>query len=382
MGDVWMSEFCTDDLPNYTKLHTTSLGLGLATATVNEKGEIYAASLDIQDLKSSLYKLDPKTFEPTLIGHSTDGYVDLAPAPGLPGNSLMAIYGANVLLVDATTGDYYAWYSMFDNYLVGLAYIGTEEFQDYGYDTQIDWYFIIDQLGYVYLLGFLEQDGDYYYMEHDVLAPGGVYTRLDFEMETSFFGSAYFDGEYLYFSAYRDEEGDSLLMAIDVTDSSKNCYTLGNFGYNIWPVCGLMELGLTELPDYMSLEVNAQPKAAEQTASPSALSAPSVKSKAVSDGGLTAVLPMTPMTWIICQLGAACFTAASGLLLWSMEASFDRLGVGHDEVTISKQIVKDYYDLTCALLDGSITGAYEETGFRKGDVARLGMAELWYQCDA
>ena len=68
--------------------------------------------------------------------------------------------------------------------------------------------------------------------------------------------------------------------------------------------------------------------------------------------------------------------------LWAMEGSYDRLGVGHDEVTISKQIVKDYYDLTSGLLDGSIVGAYEETGFRKGDVARLGMAELWYQCDA
>ena len=68
--------------------------------------------------------------------------------------------------------------------------------------------------------------------------------------------------------------------------------------------------------------------------------------------------------------------------LWSMEACYDRLGVGHDAVTISKQIVKDYYDLTCGLLDGSIVGTYEETGFRKGDVARLGMAELWYQCDA
>ena len=50
--------------------------------------------------------------------------------------------------------------------------------------------------------------------------------------------------------------------------------------------------------------------------------------------------------------------------LWAMEDSFDRLGVGHDEVTISKQIVKDYYDLTTGLLDGSIVGAYEETGFR------------------
>lgn len=68
--------------------------------------------------------------------------------------------------------------------------------------------------------------------------------------------------------------------------------------------------------------------------------------------------------------------------LWSMEEHYDRLAVGHDAVTVPKQIVKDYYDLTCGLLDGSITGAYEETGFRKGDVARLGMAELWYQCDA
>lgn len=36
--------------------------------------------------------------------------------------------------------------------------------------------------------------------------------------------------------------------------------------------------------------------------------------------GLTALLPMTPMTWIACQLGAACFTTASGLLLWSLIA--------------------------------------------------------------
>ena len=56
--------------------------------------------------------------------------------------------------------------------------------------------------------------------------------------------------------------------------------------------------------------------------------------------------------------------------------------MGHDAVTLGKQIVRDYRDLSAGLLDGSITGKYEETGFRKGDVARLGMAELWYQCDA
>lgn len=68
--------------------------------------------------------------------------------------------------------------------------------------------------------------------------------------------------------------------------------------------------------------------------------------------------------------------------LWTLEADYDKLGVGHDAVTIDKQIIKDYLDLTSGLLDGSIVGKYEEVGFRKGDVARLGMAELWYQCDA
>ena len=60
-------------------------------------------------------------------------------------------------------------------------------------------------------------------------------------------------------------------------------------------------------------------------------------------------------------------------------------GKGHENYQITKdgkvpfseeQIVKDYYDLTTGLLDGSIVGAYEETGFRKGDVARLGMENL------
>ncbi len=35
---------------------------------------------------------------------------------------------------------------------------------------------------------------------------------------------------------------------------------------------------------------------------------------------ITAFAPMTPVTWVICQLGAACCTTASGLLLWAMIA--------------------------------------------------------------
>ena len=68
--------------------------------------------------------------------------------------------------------------------------------------------------------------------------------------------------------------------------------------------------------------------------------------------------------------------------MWACQDSYDALAIGHDGTTLDKAIVKDYLDLTAGLLDGSIAGAYEESGFRKGDVARLGMAELWYRCDA
>lgn len=67
--------------------------------------------------------------------------------------------------------------------------------------------------------------------------------------------------------------------------------------------------------------------------------------------------------------------------IWEQQEKFDRLAIGHDGILLDKAIVKDYLELTGGLLDGSIVGKYEEIGFRKGDVARLGQAELWYQCD-
>jgi len=107
----------------------------------------------------------------------------------------------------------------------------------------VDWYFIIDRVGYVYLMGFLEQDGKYYYLEHDTLAPNGIYTKLDFEMDTQYYSSAYFDGEMLYYSAYKESRNHVTLFAIDVAGGSKACYELGTFADGVWPVAGLMEPG-------------------------------------------------------------------------------------------------------------------------------------------
>ena len=241
-GDVWMSEFETEKLPSYKKLSASSLGQHLAAATLGQDGNIYAASLDESGSRSDLYKLDPVTFAPTKIGISPDGYVDLAPAPGRRGNSLMAVYGGNVLNVDADTGDYYNWYYMFSYSLVGIAYVGTQDYQFGDFDTQVDWYFIIDRMGYVYLMGFLEQDGKFYYLEHERMAPGGIYTKLDVEMETAHYGSAYFDGEMLYYSAYLESKNHVTLYAIDVAGGTRICYELGTFDDDVWPVAGLMEL--------------------------------------------------------------------------------------------------------------------------------------------
>lgn len=67
--------------------------------------------------------------------------------------------------------------------------------------------------------------------------------------------------------------------------------------------------------------------------------------------------------------------------IWEHKDDFDVLAIGHDGITVPKQLVKDYLVLTSRLLGGGLTGEYEEGGIRKGNVVRHGLAELWYQCD-
>ena len=68
--------------------------------------------------------------------------------------------------------------------------------------------------------------------------------------------------------------------------------------------------------------------------------------------------------------------------IWNHEKEFDYLVIGHGTPILEKSIIRDYLEITDGLLNGTLKGNYEERGFRKGDVIRLGMAELWYQCDS
>ena len=67
--------------------------------------------------------------------------------------------------------------------------------------------------------------------------------------------------------------------------------------------------------------------------------------------------------------------------LWALEDSFRTLAIGHDGPFLGKGIIRDYLTITEGILSGSMKGEYEEIGFRKGEVIRYGMAELWYRCD-
>ena len=68
--------------------------------------------------------------------------------------------------------------------------------------------------------------------------------------------------------------------------------------------------------------------------------------------------------------------------LWDLSEAYDTLLVGHENPVMHKEVVKDYLELTAGILEGTITGQYEEIGFRKGEVVRQNGIELWYKCDA
>ena len=266
-GKVWWSEFDVNEPSNYTKLTTEPSEVKLAATALTEDGTLYATSVDTTTgrLRSSLYTVDPETFEATEIGPSTDGYSDIAPAPHLAGGAIAATFGGNFLLVDPETGDYYEdWiFYMFGYNLIGIAYAGSTPYVDLanGFDTYVDWYYLIDTHGYVYMLGWLENIyGEPFYLEHPSTA-NGIFTIVNVQSDTPYFSSLYLDGDFLYYSSCNLDKDVSTLYAIDTLNNRK-AYKLGDFGSGVWPMGGLMKLDGAAAPNsaLLEMEITATPK--------------------------------------------------------------------------------------------------------------------------
>ena len=264
-GDIWWSEFNVGNLPNFDKIANVNNSPDkqyLAAIAVAPDGTIYASSTDVSTgyLESALYTVDPDTLELNKIGDvNIEGKVlgasDIAYAPNLLGGTIMGTYGSSLLVIDPSNGNYIADYTMFMYGLNAITYVGSDRFQDYGFDTYIDWFFLIDTYGFVYLMGFLADDaGNVYYLEHPATS-GGIFTVVNYQTDTIYFGSAYYDGEFLYWSVYSESKDVSTLFVID-TVGSRKAYNMGDFGPNIWPVGGLSELDFPFSEEILLGDVN------------------------------------------------------------------------------------------------------------------------------
>ncbi len=233
-GQVWFSEFNTSSLPNYDKL-SGSLKLPLASASYAEDGLLYAASLDTENMVSSLYTVDENTFEATMLGTSEIAYMDLCPAPSLGENKLLGVYGPYVVIIDRSTGQYEGVFDLSsdtsDNYLVGIAYEEQYAHPTYG---NTDWVWLIDEAGTLYQTGFLPYGGSY--ANFGVSSVGD----LGYSTDTYYFQSLYYDGTDMYWSRYveADNKVDIIYVADIYNDGS--VYNLGSFADSVWPVGGIL----------------------------------------------------------------------------------------------------------------------------------------------
>ena len=239
-GYVWMSQFNTADLPNYTKLTAESYDAPINALAYGSDGQLYASDLDTSAGVSTLYTVDPETYALTTVGTSSIAYTDLAHAPNL-GNVMLATYFNYVVVVDAATGDYLGAFDYSSNNLVGITYCGSAF--NPNYNAYMDFYYLLDNKGNLYFDAFMPYDGGYAYfngVEYGLIIETGI------TCDTSYFQSLYFDGIYTYASCFNNAKNSVTLYAID-TEVSSSVYKLGSFADGVWPVGGLINLPVTEL---------------------------------------------------------------------------------------------------------------------------------------
>ncbi len=241
-GKAWWSEFQPNTLPNYKKICDTPATEDFGSAAIAPDGTIYAGTMNPNTLVSDLYKVDPKTFEATKIGGSSEvGYFDMAYAPNMLGGCLAVAYGPQLLFIDKDTGEMMEYIHMWYFDVVGVSYFGSVPFKDEttGIDTMVDFFVIVDSHGYVYLFGFLMVNGAVHYITNDKI--GAELGNMGYQTDTYFFNSLHFDGQYAYWAALSREKNHTTLHAMDLL-GSRRTYNMGTFGDGVWPVGGLMQL--------------------------------------------------------------------------------------------------------------------------------------------
>ena len=246
-GSIWFSEFNTTELPDYTKLSGDMLETDyFVAAAVGADGTLYASTLNTSNGTGALYTIDPTTYEATKLSDCmVQGlhifYSDLTYVPAMFGTGvLLGSYGPFVIAIDPTTGTAIDIIDQYDSDIVGI----TTCYGMYDPDSGVyqDVVYVIEGNGTV--------TQEIYYGYDGAVVPYMYYfygERASFDCgvdvgDAWYFNSAYYNGEYLFWSAFDQDTEDSVtLYAIDA-DYSGNVYTLGQFAESVWPVGGLHQL--------------------------------------------------------------------------------------------------------------------------------------------
>ena len=241
-GRVWMSEFNLGSLPEYTKLTESPLSTRLTSLAYDQYGNLCGVDLDTDSntLAGTFYSVDPDTFETTEIGPCTAGYLDLCAAPSLGDDYMLAIYSYYVLVIDKTTGENVAYFDFgaktYGDWFVGIAFDETI-MTDYG---PADYVVLVDESGWLYSVGFLLYNDSF-----ANFTPQNISNAIADSVDVPFYQSLYYDGEDLYWSRYNKTENDvDIILIDDLWGEEPAVYDVGSFADNVWPVGGLIELGI------------------------------------------------------------------------------------------------------------------------------------------
>ncbi len=240
-GEVWMSGFNTNNLPEYTKL-SGSMKLGLASAAYDQNGTLYAASLDSENMVSTLYTIDEATYTAEKVGDSSIGYMDICKAPSLGENILLGVYGPYVVLIDATTGDYLGAFDFEEDTggknFTGIAYEEQYYHPSYG---NTDWVWLIDETGMLYELGTLLYGGRPANFGLNTVA------TIAKPVDIPYFQSLYYDGTNIFYSRFNEADNKVELIMVEDIYNVGNVWTIGYFADGVWPVGGLYQKGVADV---------------------------------------------------------------------------------------------------------------------------------------
>ena len=361
-GEVWWSEFDTSKLPAYTKLTESPLSTRLTSVAYGSDGKLYAASMDTDSFLSNYYTVNPETLEATQIGGSTQlAYMDLAYAPHLTeGGCMLAVFDGYVVMIDSTTGEYMGAWDWCSNSLVGIAYYGSGF--NTNYQEYYDMFLLVDMDGNVYLEAFIDLNGEYHYFQGE---EEGYLENFGYAVDTPYFSSLYFDGAFLYWSAFNEASNDVKLMVWDCEDTGE-IFQAGAFADGTWPVGGLFQLGVNPVAGQAAgnRTQSVRSTAVKAAASTDPLETPERKGEQDAKGTLNAAPVSAPKAHPVAEpMSASTYDEATGTVTVALtaveETTNGRLTLAYDTEKLTFVSLASTLDASADVdTQGSVEFAY------------------------